>query len=147
MLSRAQTAPFGLFKIIPLPGPEAWKSPSPSISVTEPLPRRILLLALTTALKPMAVALVKFSAETLARNPTAVLLLPVVLRASARFPLVVLPLPVFLKSASVPLAVLNWPVVLLKRAKAPLAVSMPVPAHGLLQERQPDCNPVPKTSD
>jgi len=47
------------------------------MTVTAALPNRILLLALTTALAPMAVALNKLLAS--ARNPMAVFSLPVVL--------------------------------------------------------------------
>src|SRR5262245_57660044 len=95
----------------------------PSITVTKVLPRRTLLLALTTAFAPIAVALDRFSAETLAATPMAVLRLPVVLLASALSPKAVLLLPVVLrKSALSPWALLKPPVVLLKSAKAPLAL-------------------------
>ena len=65
----------------------------PSITVTAAFPRRILLLALTMAPVPIAVALVRFPADTLATNPMAVLLLPVVLLKSAPTPLAVLCCP------------------------------------------------------
>ena len=51
----------------------------PSITVTAVLPKRILLLALTRVLKPMAVALTRLPADTSAPYPMAVLSLPVVL--------------------------------------------------------------------
>jgi hypothetical protein len=95
----------------------------PSITVTVLFPRRILLLALTKAEKPIAVALVRFPADTLAPAPRAVLLVPVVLLSSASNPRAVLLLPVVLSwSAPPPLAVLKLPVVLLKSAFGPLAV-------------------------
>src|SRR5262245_11162075 len=86
----------------------------PSITVTAVLPRRILLLALTTAKAPIAVALVRFPAATLVKAPLAVLRPPVVLLRSALAPLAVLSLPVvLLSSAWNPLAVLESPAVLL----------------------------------
>src|SRR5215217_5698114 len=95
----------------------------PSITVTAVFPRRILLLASTTAPEPIAVALVRSPAATLALTPMAVLLLPVVLLPSAKAPLAVLEPPVvLLLSASNPLAVLEGPRVLLKSAWDPLAV-------------------------
>src|SRR5215471_419760 len=95
----------------------------PSITVTAVFPRRILLLALTTAPWPIAVALVRPSADTSAKAPMAVLLAPVVLLTSALAPLAVLLAPVVLfKSASDPLAVSLEPVVLFKSAWNPLAV-------------------------
>ena len=74
----------------------------PSITVTAVSPKRILLLALTTAFAPIAVALVrvpatKIPADTLAENPMAVLELPEVLLWSAPSPMAVLLLPVVLK--------------------------------------------------
>ena len=68
----------------------------PSITVTAVFPKRILLLALTLAPLPIAVALVRFPVDTLAENPMAVLLLPVVLLKSALRPLAVLAVPVVL---------------------------------------------------
>ena len=95
----------------------------PSITVTAVFPRRILLLALTLAPLPIAVAFVRFPVDTSAPNPMAVLLLPVVLVKSAFHPLAVLKLPVVLRaSALIPLAVLKLPVVLLNSAWTPLAV-------------------------
>ena len=63
----------------------AVKPTRPSMTVTVSLPKRILLLALTTAPAPIAVAFVKLSkpGATLAKAPRAVLLLPVVLLKSA----------------------------------------------------------------
>ncbi len=55
----------------------------PSMTVTEVLPSRILLLALTEAPFPMAVAFVKSALSTSAWYPMAVLLLPVSLLANA----------------------------------------------------------------
>ena len=60
-----------------------------SINVTAVFPRRILLLALTRAPKPIAVALVRLPEDTWAKNPMAVLLVPVVLKRSASNPLAV----------------------------------------------------------
>src|SRR5215510_2220662 len=95
----------------------------PSITVTALFPRRILLLALTVAPLPIAVALVRFPEDKLALNPMAMLLLPVVLLTRALSPVAVLALPVvLLASALTPVAVLLVPVVLLRSAKAPLAV-------------------------
>ena len=97
---------------------------APSITVTKLFPRRILLLALTTAPAPIAVALVRFPGkDTLASNPMAVLLLPVVLLLSAVAPQAVLKSPVvLLLSAPTPLAALALPVVLLRSAWVPIAV-------------------------
>ena len=82
----------------------------PSITVTAVFPRRTLLLALTLASKPIAVALFRFPADTLAESPMAVLPLPVVLVMSAKLPLAVLSMPVvLLKSAWTPLAVFRKP--------------------------------------
>src|SRR5262245_33272733 len=95
----------------------------PSILVTAAFPKRTLLLALTTAPAPIAVALVKSLADTLARDPMAVFWLPVVLIVSAKTPMAVLLSPVvLLLSALTPLAVLERPVVLSLSALAPLAV-------------------------
>ena len=104
-------------------------------------PRRILLLALTTALAPIAVALVVFpttpnggcagsgipgGSTTWALAPMAVLPLPV-FEESALYPMAVLSLPVRLKeSALYPMAVLLFPVLLKISAKSPLAV-LPLP--------------------
>src|SRR4030095_7533647 len=58
---------------------EAVNATCPSITLTAASPRRILLLALTVAPLPIAVALVRFPSDTLAPFPMAVLKLPVVL--------------------------------------------------------------------
>ena len=77
----------------------------PSITETEPFPSRILLLAVTMAPLPIAVALFRFPADTSAKAPMAVFCLPVVLLRSASDPLAVLPPPVVLPvSAKIPLA-------------------------------------------
>ena len=68
----------------------------PSITVTPAFPRRILLLELTVAPLPIAVALVRFPADTSASNPMAVFWLPVVLLKSELTPLAVSKLPVVL---------------------------------------------------
>src|ERR1019366_1798731 len=77
------------------------------------LPNCIVLLALTIAPLPIAVALVRFAEATSAEKPRAVLFVPEILEVSAISPSAVLLLPVVLyKSALTPLAVLPKPVVL-----------------------------------
>ena len=68
----------------------------PSITVTKMFPRRTLLLALTKAFAPIAVALVRSPVDTSAETPMAVLESPVVLLLNAVTPMAVLPLPVVL---------------------------------------------------
>jgi len=60
------------------------------MTVTLAFPMRTLLLALTMAPAPMAVALIKLPEETSAPFPIAVLLVPPVLLKSAKAPLAVL---------------------------------------------------------
>ena len=77
------------------------------ITVTAVFTSRTLLLALTMAPLPIAVALVRFPADTSAWNPIAVSKLRTVLLPSAAIPLAVLAMPVLLlKSAFVPRLVL-----------------------------------------
>ena len=93
-----------------------------SSTVTWVFPRRILLLLLTMAPLPIAVALVRFVPDTLAPFPMAVLKPPVVLVDSALCPMAVLETPsVLLRSASPPLAVLRLPLVLPRSAWKPIA--------------------------
>ena len=100
------------------------KSPKVSTTVTESSPRRILLLASTRELAPIAVALVKFlqPKQTLAWDPIAVLRSPVLLNVSAADPTAVLVEPVvFSERALCPVAVFSRPVVLLLSALLPVA--------------------------
>ena len=109
----------------------------PSITVTLVFPRRILLLASTTAPAPIAVPLVRFplpngnfpgsgiagTSTTWALAPMAVLSLPVRFKESALDPMAVLLFPVRLKESVLdPTAVLSLPAVLLNSALTPLAV-------------------------
>ena len=91
-----------------------------------------LVLALTRAPFPIAMALVKLLELTSAPNSTAVLLLPVILVPSALPPIAVLLLPAVLaKSAEDPAAVLSLLVVLENMATTPVAVFwMPVVLKG-----------------
>ena len=104
-------------KTKPVPGLISNLLPGPDIALDKPIPiftllspSIILLLCVTIAFAPIAVALVRIPEETFAPIPSAVLLLPVVTLNKALFPTEVLPLPVvFELSEETPAAVLSFP--------------------------------------
>src|SRR4051812_37107231 len=122
LLIKARPGTFSLISLLYLPSEKVVHPTCPPMEVTEVLPTRTLLDALTFAFEPIAVAFVKPPLVTSAPYPMAVLFKPFVLFFKADEPKAELFPPVELFSkADEPLAVFNIPEVLLVNALTPKA--------------------------